>query len=57
MTTATKITGRQCRVTARNATQVASATMRIAWLAPSVVKIRLQWVREQLQGALLIGFL
>ena len=51
MTVATKTTGRQRRVTARNTTQVASATMRIAWVAPSVLKISLQWVRPGVRWA------
>src|SRR6267142_2733013 len=51
MTAATKTTGRQCRVTARNTTQVASATMRIAWVAPSVLKISLQRVRPGVRWA------
>ena len=42
MTAATNRTGRQCRVTARNTTQVVSATIRIAWVAPRVLKTRLQ---------------
>ena len=43
MTTATKITGRQRRVTARNTTQVATLTMRMSWVAPRLLAIRLQW--------------
>jgi len=45
MRAATKTTGRQRRVTARKTTQVARARMRIAWVAPSVLKISLQWVQ------------
>ena len=45
ITTATNAAGRQLRVKARNATQVATPTMRIAWVAPRVLKIPLQWVR------------
>src|ERR1035438_7293555 len=45
MTVAMNTTGRQRRVTARKTTQVARATMRIAWVAPSVLKTWLQEVK------------
>ena len=45
ITVATNTAGRQRRVMARKATQVTTPTMRIAWVAPSVLKIWLQWFR------------
>ena len=51
MTAATKTTGRQRRVTARKTTQVARAAMRIAWVAPSVLKTRLHCVQPGVRWA------
>ena len=51
ITTATNAAGRQCRVMARKATQVTMATMRIAWVAPSVLKSPLQGVRDDVRWA------
>jgi hypothetical protein len=42
MTAARKITGRQCRVTAMNTTHAATLTMRMSWVAPRLLAIRLQ---------------
>src|ERR1035438_6596523 len=51
MTVAMNTTGRQRLVTARNTTQVARATMRIAWVAPSVLKSSLQEVKAAVRWA------
>src|SRR5690348_17747551 len=50
MTTATKITGRQRRVTARNTMQVAAPTMRMSWVAPRLVPIRSEEHTSELQS-------
>ena len=51
MTTATKTTGRQRRVTARNTTQVTTATMRMSWVAPRLLAIRLRWFSDGVRWA------
>ena len=51
MTVAMKMTGRQRRVTPRNTTTVAADTMRIALVAPRLLKIRLQRVRAGVRWA------
>ena len=51
MTTARKITGRQRRVTARNTTQLTTPTMRMSWVAPRLLPIRLQWFSADVRCA------
>jgi len=51
MTTARKTTGRQRRVTARNTTQLTTPTMRMSWVAPRLLPIRLQWFSADVRCA------
>ena len=51
MTTAMKITGRQRRVTARNTTQATTLTMRMSWVAPRLLTIRLRWFSDGVRCA------